>query len=86
MVNRLNKTKEERTVDFAAEAAARLTAEKARRKSEIDRKKAEEESQRRKTREEKEEKSYSLVFKNASMSSNKSCEPVDPRKYEDDFF
>lgn len=86
VVNRLNKTKEEKTIDYAAEKAARLAAEKARRKNEIERAKAEEERERRRVRDEAELQSYGSVFKEASMSSNKHAGPVDPKKFEDDFF
>lgn len=82
----MNKTKEERTIDYAAEKAARLAAEKACRKNAIEKVKAEEERERRRRQEEIEMKSYGSVFKETPMSSNKHAGPVDPKKFEEDFF
>lgn len=87
IVNRLNKTKEERSINFEEEKAARLADEKRRRKEEVERKKAEEERQRKAKTAQNELLSYGSVFKNADMHSNReSAEKVrDYREYEDNF-
>lgn len=86
-VNRLNKTKEEKTIDFEAEKAARLATEKAHRRNEIERQKLELEQERKKKQEEAELKSYGSVFKSANMESNKDTSTrMDYKKYEEDFF
>lgn len=86
IVNRLNKTKEERTIDFEAEKAARLAMEKRKRREEAERRKAEEIRLRKEREAEAELKSYDRVFRDADMNSNRPSGPIDPRKYEEDFF
>lgn len=86
IVNRLNRTKEERKVDFEAEKMARISVEKKQRKDEINRRKAQEEEERRIKQEQEELKSYGSIFKTASMSSNRFDDPVDAKRFEEDFF
>lgn len=86
VVNRLNKTKEEKTIDFAAEKAARLAAEKRRRKDEIEMKKAQDEAERRRLKEETDMRSYGSVLKETNMTTNKREGLLDPKKLEEDFF
>lgn len=86
IVNRLNKTKEEKTIDYAAEKATRLAAEKKKRKDEGEKRRSEEEREKKQRDEEMEAKSYGSVFKHASMNTNKHSGPIDPKKYEEDFF
>jgi hypothetical protein len=85
-VNRLNKTKEDKTIDYEAEKAAQLAIDKKRRKDEGLRQKAIEDQERKKKQEQDELKCYGSVFTNADMASNKRSGPVDPKKFEEDFF
>lgn len=86
IVNRLNKTKEEKVIDFALEKAARIAAEKKQRKDEAERRRRDEELEKRQREEEREKRSYDSVFKHSSMTSNKHAGPIDPKKFEEDFF
>lgn len=86
LVNRLNRTKEERQIDFAAEEMARIQEEKRKRKEEMEKKKSEESRERKRLEQEAEIKSYGSVFKKIEMTSNKSNTPIDPKKFEEDFF
>ncbi len=86
IVNRLNKTKEERVVDFAADRLARQREDRERKRNEETKAKVEREKEEKKKREEAELMSYSSVMKSSSMSSNKHDEPVDINTYEEDFF
>lgn len=85
-MNRLNKTKEEKIIDFAVEAEARLKAAKIRRRNETEKARTEAEQEKRQIQEEQEIKSYGSVFKHANMISNKRDEPIDAKKFEEDFF
>lgn len=88
IVNRLNKTKEEKTIDFEAEKAARLAMEKRQRKQEAEKRKADEEKERKAEQAEIDMKSYASVFKHSSgaMSTNKETKVTNPRDYEENFF
>ena len=86
IINRLNKTKEEKTIDFAAEIAARLQTDKRRWKEEQQRLKQQEDEDRRRKQQQDELLSYGSVFKSADMSSNKGSGVDDYKKFEEDFF
>jgi hypothetical protein len=86
IVNRLNKTKEDKKIDYDAEKSARIAAEKKRRKDDEGRRKAVEDQERRRKSEQDELQSYKTVFSDTTMSTNKRTGPVDPKKFEEDFF
>jgi hypothetical protein len=86
IVNRLNKTREERVVDFARERVARQKEETARRRAEEERAKASALKEAEKKRAEEELLCYGSVMKGSSMTSNKHDGPVDVNAYEEDFF
>lgn len=73
-------------VDFEGERSARLALEKRRRKEEAEKQMAEQQADRMQKQKEASLKSYGSVFEEASMHSNKSLGPVDPKKFEEDFF
>lgn len=86
IVNRLNKSKEERVVDFAKERVARQKEETARRRNEEEKAKAAAMKEAEKRRAEEELLCYGSVMKGSNMTSNKHDGPVDINAYEEDFF
>ena len=79
IVNRLNKTKEEKNTDFAGERIARDREAKYEARQ-YEKKKKEEDLEKARRKKEKEElKSYKSIFKDTSMTTNKEC------NLEDDF-
>jgi len=86
IVNRLNKTKEERNVDFAAERLARQKEDTSRRRTDEAKAKLEALKEEQRRKEAAELQSYSTAMKKDRMTSNKHDEPVDIQAYEEDFF
>lgn len=86
IVNRLNKTKEDRQVDFAADKLARQREEASRKRAEEAKTKSESQRAERQRREAEEMKCYGTVMKSDKMSTNKFDEQVDIQSYEEDFF
>ncbi len=86
VVNRLNKTKEERTIDFEAERQARLNIDKQARKAAAERARAEEQASRAERKQQDEMQSYGSVFKSPAMTSNKTTDPARAKRMEEDFF
>lgn len=86
IVNRLNKTKEERQVDFAADKLARQKEESGRKRAEEAKAKLASIKEADKKKAEAEMMSYGTVMKGDKMSTNRFDEPVDIQSYEEDFF
>lgn len=86
IVNRLNKTKEDRQVDFAADKLARQREEASKKRADEAKAKNEALKAERQRREAEEMKCYGTVMKSEKMSTNKFDEPVDIQSYEEDFF
>lgn len=86
IVNRLNKTKDDRVVDFHAEKVAKQREESQRKRNEEAKARMESVREAEKKREEVEMRSYSSAMKSDKMSTNKHDEPVDIQAYEEDFF
>lgn len=86
IVNRLNKTKEDRQVDFAAEKLARQKEETGKRRAEDAKARLESIKEADKRKAEAEMMSYGTVMKGDKMSTNKFDDPVDIQSYEEDFF
>jgi hypothetical protein len=95
VVNRLNRTKEERTVDFEAEHKKRLQQDKLRRKAAIEKQRLDEAQERERLCKEAELRSYSSVFSKISKDDHdhdggghgKRMDPEEARRrLEEDFF
>ena len=83
IVNRLNKTKEEKIIDFAAEKIAKSKAERSQERKFIEEQRQRSYQAEQLRKKEEEMKSYSTVMKKANMKSNK--QEVSAEEYEDGF-
>lgn len=86
IVNRLNKTKEERQVDFAAEKLARQKEDSGKKRAEEAKVRLESIKEAERKKAEAEIMSYGSVMKGDKMSTNKFDGPVDIQSFEEDFF